>query len=71
MIDSFFFAKKVIYSFRTTNPTFTSSKLPAETPMVPNLLQVSNKNVQVSKCSKTFFSGTSIANFEQENLVVY
>ena len=64
-IDSFFFfAGKVIYSFRATKPAFTSSKLAAETPKVPNLLKVSNKNVQVSKCSKMFFSGTSIANFE-------
>ena len=60
----FFFAKKAIYSFRATKPAFTSSKLAAETPKVPNLLKVSNKNVQVSKCSKMFFSGTSIANFE-------
>ena len=64
-IDSFFFfAKKAIYSFRATKPAFTSSKLAAETPKVPNLLKVSNSNVQVSKCLKMFFSGTFIANFE-------
>ena len=64
-IDSFFFfAKKAIYSFRGTKAAFTSSKLAAETPKVPNLLKVSNKNIQVSKCSKMFFSGTSIDKFE-------
>ena len=64
-IDSFFFfAKKAIYSFRATKLAFTSSKWAAEVPKVPNLLKVSNKNVEVSKCSKMFFSVTSIANFE-------
>ena len=64
-IDSFiFFAKKAIYSLRVTKPAFPSSKLAEETPKMPNLLKVSNKNVQMSKFSKMFFSGTSIPNFE-------
>ena len=64
-IDSFiFFAKKAIYSLRATKLAFNSSKLVVETPKVPNLLKVSNKNVQLSKCPNIFFSGTSVANFE-------
>ena len=49
---------------RATKLAFNSSKLVVETPKVPNLLKVSNKNVQLSKCPNIFFSGTSVANFE-------